>query len=82
MKIRLFEEPVPVPEKEIILRLLRIKDEMVVAVVSEDGVPVHCGQLVAFSSNMQLDRRNCIGGIDNTLGLPLDRSGRLREGRN
>ncbi len=82
MKIRLFEEPVPVPEKEIILRLLRIKDEIVVTVVHEDGVPVSCGQLVAFSSNMRLDRRSCIGSIDNTLGLPLDRSGRLREGRN
>ncbi len=78
MKIRLFDEAVPVPKKEITLRLLRIKDEIVVAIVDEDGVPTHRGHLVAFSSSLQLHRRIA---IDDTLGLPLDKRGRLAEGR-
>ena len=78
MKVRLFDEKVPVPERKITLRLLRIKDEIVVAIVGKDGVPIHRGHLIAFSQNMQLDRRRC---IEDTLGLPLEAGGRLKEGR-
>ncbi len=85
MKVRIFDEPVPVPEKEIILRLIRQhnpgvnEDEIVVAIVGEDGNTVFAGQLVAFSPNMKLDKRKC---INKDLGLPLGGSGRLVEGRN
>ncbi|KKN03338.1 hypothetical protein LCGC14_1108800 [marine sediment metagenome] len=84
MKVRIFDETVPVPEKEIILRLIPSRcsigsvmvDEIAVAVVDEEGNRVRCGQLVAFTPDMKLIRRHCVNG---ELGLPLDSTGRLQE---
>ncbi len=81
MKIRLFDKVVPVPEKEIILKMFRRyntdtrKDEIVVAIVNEEGNVVHRGQLIAFSSDMYLIRRNC---VTEEYDLPLSNS-RLAE---
>ncbi len=80
MKVRLFDEPEPVKEKEMILRLYKKTNstglnEIVIGIVDESGSPVFCGQLLAFDSNMRLKRRCAVNA---TYGLPLDNTGRLK----
>ncbi len=82
MKVRIFDEAVMIPEKEIILRLFRQRrsgsikeEEIVVGIVDEEGNKVHRGQLVAFAPDMRLMRRS---SINEKLGLPLDYQGKLK----
>ena len=81
MKVRIYEESMPVPEKEIILRMFKQLDsghgrgnEIVIAVVDENGDQVLSGQLIAFGSNMKLIRREL---VSEKLGLPTNAKGRL-----
>lgn len=72
MKVRLFDEAVPVPEKELILRLMRIDGDIVVAIVNETGHMVSCGRLVSFSPKMELTRNEC---VNRSYGIPLNEEG-------
>ncbi len=81
MKVRLFDETIPVPEKEIILRMFRKynvstkRNEIIVGIVNKEGDSVFCGQLIAFTSDMRLIRRCC---VTEEFGLLLNEDGQLR----
>ena len=76
MKIKLYDEPTPAKEREITLRLIRQAGtgKAMVCIVDEKGETVPCGLLIVFGRDMVLERK---GRIDTSLGLPLDKNGRL-----
>ena len=74
MKISIYEESAKA-EKEYRLRLFRIGDGIVVALVDENGEKIDSSSLVSITSDMELVR--CCN-INSFLGLPLISGSKLK----
>lgn len=81
MKVSIFDESVPIPEKEVTLRLIKQcstigerKEEVAVMIVDGKGAPIHRGILIAFGPDMRLIRKF---NVNDGLGFSLDQCGRL-----
>ncbi len=75
MKLEIYNDTSPEPEKVVRLRLVREGSDIMLVAVDEDGKPLGSGSILQLGSDGKIFRRSCVSSF---FGFDIDNCGRVK----